>query len=218
MVIVAITAVWLALGAVAVVVMRSRGHDAFSWTVLFLFLGPLALPLAITADRHRPLPPAALNHAGVLDVLVADNGSADTEAALQLALGLFEGRMTSLTVAAVLDLEAPTTVRGHAAEREAQERLDVLAQRATEATTAPVDTVILYGEPGHAFQEFAADHGYELIVTGHAARRSSQNVATRVTRGGSVPVLVGPSGQRGASARDSRTVGRWPDGNVPDTA
>ena len=61
----AIAAGWVATGAVAVALMRRRGHDAFSWAVLFLFLGPIAVPLAISSDRHRPAePPRPLPPAG----------------------------------------------------------------------------------------------------------------------------------------------------------
>jgi hypothetical protein len=157
-------AAWLVFGAVAVAVMRNRGHDAFTWAVLFLFLGPLALPVALTMDRHRPPDPAALAHDGALDVLVAHDGSADAAAAMGAALELIGSQLTSLTLAAVLDLEAPSTVRGRDEQRRTQERLDTVAREIAVATRAPVDSVILYGEPNAALQHFAAEHGYELIV------------------------------------------------------
>lgn len=42
MLILAIAVAWVVTGAIAVAVMVRRGHDTFAWTVLFLFLGPLA--------------------------------------------------------------------------------------------------------------------------------------------------------------------------------
>ncbi len=37
---------WVAIGVVAAMVMRRRGHDPFGWVILFVILGPLAVPLA----------------------------------------------------------------------------------------------------------------------------------------------------------------------------
>lgn len=53
-VVVAIVAVWLVVGAGAALLMHRKGHDMFSWSILFIALGPLAVPLAISAHRHPP--------------------------------------------------------------------------------------------------------------------------------------------------------------------
>lgn len=188
---------WVAMGAVAVAVMRHRGHDAFAWALLFLVLGPLALPVAISSDRHRPTEPPRPLPPGGLDVLVVHDGSADATAALDSVLSLLNDRMTSLTLAAVVDLEAPTTVRGKETQRQAQERLDGIARGVEASIKAPVATVILFGDPAHALQHFAVEQGYELIVAGcRAARRShlgSDRVARGLATGRSVPVLIGPA-------------------------
>ena len=192
-----IAAGWLGLGVVAVVVMHHRGHDTFAWAVLFIVLGPLALPLAVSSDRHRPPEPVSPTHPGRLDVLVADDGSSEAAAALESVLDLLGSEMTSLTVAAVVDLEAASTARGQETQRETQARLDALVGDIAVAIKAPVDTVILFGEPSHALQHFAADHGYELIVVGRrtaarshlAGRGATQKLATHAP----VPVFVGPA-------------------------
>jgi MFS family permease len=186
---------WLAAGAVAVAIMHRRGHDTFAWAWVFLALGPLAVPLAISADRHRPPQPAAPSHDGVLDALVVHDGSTEAEAALQATLILLGRHLTSLTLAAVLDFEAPTTVRGQEAQREEQQRLHALARTVGLHAEAPIDTVVLLGEASHALQHFAGQHGYELIVAGsHMARR--MHLGSRPTRGRametSIPVLIGP--------------------------
>lgn len=193
----AIAAGWLAIGLVAVAVMRHRGHDTFAWAVLFLFLGPLALPLAASSDRHPPPQPSAPIHEGRLDVLAAHNGSAEAAAALRAALDLLGTQVTSVTLAAVVDLEAPSTVRGRDTQRETQARLDALARDIAVVTTAPVDTVILFGEPTLALQHFAAEHGYELIVAASCCaggshlgrRRATKKLATTSP----VPVLIAPA-------------------------
>lgn len=188
---------WLAVGVVAVAVMRHRGHDTFAWSILFMFLGPLAIPLAVSSDRHPMPQPIAPSREGSLDVLVAHNGSPQASAALQAALNLLGSRITSLTLAAVVDMEAGSTVRGRATQSEAQARLDALVRDIAVLTDAPVDTIILFGEPRAALQSFAAEHGFELIVTGDRSAGRSHfaglRAAGRLTAESPVPVLVGPA-------------------------
>jgi nucleotide-binding universal stress UspA family protein len=191
-----IIAGWLALGAVSVAVMHRRGHDAFAWAVPFLFLGPLALPAAMSSDRHRPVEPDRPLPPGALDVLAFCDGSDDAAAALDVALAVVGDRATSLTLAAVVDFEAATTVRGRETQREAQERLGAAARELEARTTSPIATVVLFGEPKHALQHYASTNGYELIVTGsHTFGRPWLGAPppTRVAgTGRSVPVLIGP--------------------------
>ena len=107
--------------------MRRRGHDPFAWAVPFLFLGPLALPVAISSDRHRPVEPLRPLPPSGLDVLAFCDGSEDAAAALDTTLTVLGDRATSLTLAAVVDFEAATTVRGRETQREANDRLEVAA-------------------------------------------------------------------------------------------
>lgn len=189
----AIAAGWVATGAVAVALMRRRGHDTFSWALLFLFLGPIAVPLAISSDRHRPTEPPRPLPPGGLDVLVSHDGTPDAQAALETALTLLGQQMTSMTLAAVVDLEAPSTVRGRDTQREAQVRLDTLARELATVTSAPVATVILFGEPATALQHFAVENGYELIVAGSVTAMSHVGSRRAGRTHPSVPVLIGPA-------------------------
>jgi len=188
---------WLALGAVAVVVMRRRGHDTFAWAILFVFLGPLALPLAVSAERHPPPDPQHPVHGGEVDLLVAHDGSSHASAALDAALALLGRRVTSLTLAVVVDIEAPSTVRGRDALRDAQTRLDTLARDLADATPAPIDTVVLHGEPARTLERFAAEHEYELIVAGSRGHRAAHlargSVARTLAGQTTIPVLIGPT-------------------------
>jgi nucleotide-binding universal stress UspA family protein len=189
--------VWVALGLAAAWVMRRRGHDAFSWSILFLFLGPIALPVAVSAERHRPPESDRPMQPGALDVLVAHDGSAAATAALEAALTIVGGDMTSITLAEVVDIEAATTIRGRETTAAAQSRLDAVAAPLASSTTVPVATVVLHGDPAHALAWFAAHHGYELIVVGGSGpgrrwvRRGS--VARRLASCSTVPLLVGPN-------------------------
>ena len=108
------------------------------------------------------------------------------------ALSVVGGRATSVTLAAVVDFEAASTVRGRETQRLAQDRLDEAARSFASRIEVPVGTVILFGEPGEALQHYAAENSYELIVAGsHSARRN--HLAARATNGSpAVPVLIGP--------------------------
>ena len=191
-----IIAAWLAIGAVSVAVMRRRGHDTFAWVIPFLFLGPIALPIAISSDRHRPVEPLRPLPPGGLDVLAFCDGSEDAAAALDTALTVLGDRATSLTHAAVVDFEAATTVRGRETQREAKDRLEVAASQLEDRTTPPVAMVVLFGEPKHALQHYASTNGYELIVTGsHTFGRSwfgTPAVSRVAGTDRSVPVLIVP--------------------------
>lgn len=193
--VVAIAAAWVCTGALAVAVLRRRGHDTFAWAIVFMALGPLALPLAVSADRHRPPEPSGQARDGELDVLFADDGSAEASAALDTALRFLGANMTSITFAAVVDFEAATTVRGRETVRRAQERLEAFARDTSHSTSAPTDTVVLYGDAAHTLEQFAAEHGYELIVTGShgAAHLVGRKITRKPAVRASVPVLVGPS-------------------------
>jgi nucleotide-binding universal stress UspA family protein len=190
----AIAAGWVAIGAVAVALMRRRGHDAFTWAVLFLFLGPLAVPIAVSSDRHRPTEPPRPLPPGGFDLLVSYDGSPDARAALEAALTLLGPQMTTMTLATVIDLEAPSTVRGRDTQREAQRRLDTVVRDVSSRTTAPIATVILFGEPATALHHFAVDNGYELIVAGSRLEARSLVGGRRTGRAqASVSVLLGPT-------------------------
>lgn len=91
-VMVIIIAVWLAFGAGGVWILRRKGHDAFSWMLLFTVLGPLAVPLAISGHHHPP-----------------------GQRALVAAVNLLGPQLTSLTLAAVVDVEA-VVLHGNPAE------------------------------------------------------------------------------------------------------
>ncbi|MGH9009836.1 MAG: hypothetical protein ACRDYF_08335, partial [Acidimicrobiia bacterium] len=97
----AAAAVWFAAALTAAATMRRRGHDGFAWAVLFAVLGPLAVPLAVSAERHRPPEPSPGEHPGPLDVLVAVDPAAGTEAttAIERLVAVAGERVSSVTLA-----------------------------------------------------------------------------------------------------------------------
>lgn len=185
---VGIIAGWLLIGAVTGFVMARRGHDMYSWFFLALVMGPLAIPLAVSASRHHPVDVLPDREKGEFDVLVALDGSPASAAALDVALPVIRPKATSVTLAAVLDFDATTSVRGHQAEQTARALLDDTARRVAESVRVPVDTVVLHGVAAQRLSEYAAESGYELIVAGNRGA-----IARRLAACSRVPVLIGPA-------------------------
>ena len=48
-----LAATWIGIGVLLALLMGRHGHDPFAWWLLGTLLGPLALPLAVAAERRR---------------------------------------------------------------------------------------------------------------------------------------------------------------------
>ena len=114
---------WVAIGVITAVVMGRRGHAPYSWALLGAVLGPLVVPLMISAARReQDAAPSlarstsssatrAATSSGALDLLVGVDGSEDATGALVTAIALFGPHIGRLTVATVLDYDGgPTNV------------------------------------------------------------------------------------------------------------
>ena len=190
---------WATIGVVVAFLMRRRGHDFFVWLVLGVALGPLSVPLAVERARYHgatehqsrgtPTPP----HTG-LDLLAGIDGSIEAMSAIDTAIGLFGGRISSLTLAIVLDWDSKDSVSGR--ERQAEAR-EVLEGASANVAYDPVDTVVLFGRPDQALKEFARTSGIELIVVGARGHGASEALFGSITRklvgGSELPVFVGPA-------------------------
>jgi nucleotide-binding universal stress UspA family protein len=77
----ALAVLWAGVGLLLALVMGRNGHDPFAWWLLGTLLGPLALPLAISAQRRRRdrawLVRSGRPGRGPVDVLVGLDGSAE---------------------------------------------------------------------------------------------------------------------------------------------
>jgi nucleotide-binding universal stress UspA family protein len=200
--------VWLTAGLVIAFVMRRRGHDFWVWFTLGAALGPLAVPLAIERARYHPIEYTGSEETtpdGSLDVLVGVDGSPESAAALDAVLRLFAGRVSSVTVAKVLDLDSGGAYTGSDAQTEAEELLESIAAG---LPVPSVNSRVLFGRPDQALREYAEEHGVELIVVGPRGHGASQalfgSVTGRLVGGSGIPVFVGPSG----GDREGRGSGR----------
>ncbi|HEY6707677.1 MAG TPA: universal stress protein [Actinomycetota bacterium] len=202
----ALAVLWAGVGLLLALVMGRNGHDPFAWWLLGTLLGPLALPLAISAqhrrrDRAWPVRSGRPGR-GPVDVLVGLDGSAEATAALAAVLELLGPRLGRLTLATVVDLDASVEhdrARARArAELERQARLVQL--RLSTGEHGPDDgrrvprLVLLAGHPAEALARLAAEGGDDLLVVGSRAAGLSKvllgSTATTLAAHAKVPVLV----------------------------
>ena len=190
---------WVAIGVVVAFLMRRRGHDFSVWLVLGVALGPLSVPLAVERSRFHgaaehqsrgtPTPP----HAG-FDIVAGIDGSEEAILAVGAAVELFDHRISSLTLATVVDWDS----KDSPAATEVREEARRLLERALDQVAyEPVDTTVLYGRPDEALKEFARTSGMELVVVGARGRGTSEtlfgSVTSRLVGGSEIPVFVGPA-------------------------
>jgi nucleotide-binding universal stress UspA family protein len=187
-------AVWLAIGLTLALLMARRGHSAFQWFIVGSVLGPLSLPLAMSAIREeRPLTRdliQGVSGGGRIDVLVGVDGSSESEAALRSAVDLLGGAIGRLTLASVITFDNDSTQARENAARAAQG----LAATATATTGHEPGTVLLSGQPGEALVEHANNEGYGLLVVGRRGKGASKvllgSTAVRVANASEIPVLI----------------------------
>ena len=197
----AIAGAWVVIGLVLSIVMGRRGHDSAGWLVLGALLGPLAVVMAVDAERNeerlRPARlaggPRAPAGSGPVDLLVGYDGSPESAAAVDAAVGLLGPRIGRLTVATVVPYD---DVREE--ERRADQELRRLASR---MVGRGVEMEVLHGRPSTALRDFARDGGYELLVIGTRGAGISKAIlgsaASELARDSDVPVLL--VGGRGLS-------------------
>ena len=189
--------VWAAIGVVVAFLMRRRGHDFSVWLVLGVALGPLVVPLAVeraryhSAAKHQPRGAPTPPHVG-FDVLAAVDGSDESVRAIDTALTLFGGLVSSVTVATVLDFDSEASIPGLESQAAAREMLDDVADRVQYDT---VHTELLFGRPDEVLAEHARTSGMELIVVGARGHGTSEalfgSVTGRLVGSSEIPVYVG---------------------------
>ena len=101
--------IWVAIGVVIAVMMGRRGFSRWSWLVVGVVLGPLAVPIAVAATRDRRPPlvrrlSEGTAGTGGIDRLVGIDGFDASQAAARTALSIL-GPVGRCTLAAVVDRE-----------------------------------------------------------------------------------------------------------------
>jgi nucleotide-binding universal stress UspA family protein len=142
-------------------------------------------------------------------ILVAYDGSADSQAALELAVTLAADQSATLTILTVVP-EVPATVTSVTAGPYDLEGVYTEMQRGAQATVpgdVPVTALLRHGNPAHCIVEAAADH--DLIVMGtHGRGRIGEALAGSVSRAvvhslrGAVLITRAPQTAEGAPGPD----------------
>ena len=192
---------WAFVGVVAAVVMGRRGHALYPWVALGVVLGPLVIPLTVSAVRREesasePTIMGTQLRSPELAVLVGVDGSEDAMGALVTAIGLLGNRIGRLTIATVLDFALEQTTAGRGEQALAVEMLATHALVAGELLEREVETTMLHGRPADALVQHALDGNYDLIVVSPRGKGASRvlfgSVASQLARGAGVPVVILP--------------------------
>ena len=207
---------WILIGITAAIVMRRRGHSLFSWGLLGAVFGPLVVVFALDAVRREGEATPATVHTGApgrgpVDVLVGIDGSPESEAALDAAIALLDGRIGRLVLATVVDYDAADSgmpreyIDGAKAKLEAHASVGVVP--------AP-GMVLLPGRADEALPRYARREGFDVIVVGARGAGGSRavlgSVAEALARGTGIPVLLGGGASTPVSgtAREPATATR----------
>ena len=197
-VIMLVAAGWIGIGVTLAWLLGRRGHDGFSWFILGVILGPLAVALAVDSWRHDErtpsrtvVTPGTVQPDGGVDVLVGFDGSPDSRAAIGSAVELFGDRLGRLTLTTVISYDG-----GRDAERAALAGLDAEAERL--AWLAP-GLEIVRGHPSQALTAATTEGGYDVLVIGTKGAGRAHlfgSAASELARSSKVPVLLVGSGAR----------------------
>jgi nucleotide-binding universal stress UspA family protein len=189
-VVLAVAGIWLATGFVLSLVMRRRGHDAFSWLVLGTLFGPLGLIFAVEARSEEGTRPELVaartsSGSGPIDVLAGVDGSPESRAALLAAVELLGPRLGRLTLATVIPYDC-----GFYHRRTAKAALEVEG----EALGAGAQLELLHGPPAPVLLQRANEGGCDLLVIGTrgagAAKAVLGSTAVDIARSAKIPVLL----------------------------
>ena len=193
---------WAVIGVVAAVVMGRRGHAVYPWMALGVVLGPLVIPLTVSAVRlEQSASPSTTTirtepQSPELSVLVGVDGSEDAMGALVTAIALFGNRIGRLTIATVLDFALEHTSAGRGEQSRAVEMLATHGRVGRDLLGREVETTMLYGRPADVLVHHALDGNYDLIVVSPRGKGASRvlfgSVASQLSRGVGVPIVILP--------------------------
>ncbi|MEV0964196.1 MULTISPECIES: universal stress protein [unclassified Streptomyces] len=186
---------WIAIGLVTAWWMARRGYHHWGWLLMGAVFGPILALVASERIQPRRGGPLARMEVGApgpggLRVLVGVDGSAASQAALDLAVELLGPYAKALVAVEVVGYDAADDA-GDPSIAAARSRLAAVAERSGGRVT---ECDIISGPPAQALVNYAGEQGFDLIVVGtHGSglsRRLLGNVARELVRQHTVPVLV----------------------------
>jgi nucleotide-binding universal stress UspA family protein len=187
---------WVVVGLVVGWVMGRRGFEPYTWTLLGVVLGPIAVVLAIAWLVRPPSWEPQLLRAGdggvggrsdAVDELVAWDGSPEARASVRAVESLVGDRVGRLTFARVVAIDAPPDV-----VRVAERELEAACEASTIGRSP--STVLLRGQPAVALKDYAHRLGYDVLALGARGVGRSHallgSVASALVRGAGLPVVM----------------------------
>jgi len=134
------------------------------------------------------------------DVLVPTDGSSGASAAVDPALdiaGTYDATLHSLSVVDTrsLGIDIRSTAIADELERQAQDAVDAVEERARSASVPRTETLVDYGLPSDAIRAYVEANGIDLVVMGTHGRSGISryllgSVAEHLVRSSPVPVLT----------------------------
>jgi nucleotide-binding universal stress UspA family protein len=197
-----LTGIWIGIELLLALVMGRPGHDPFAWWLLGTLLGPLAIPLALSAEQRGAATRYRSAGSGPVDVLVGLDGSPEADAAVLTVLDLLgpswqpdpghgrgPGRLDRAR-----PRKGPGARRAAAASHQIRMRLWSPSQEPDEHGRPFPDLILLPGQPAEALRRLAAEDAYDLVVVGGRGTGMSKvllgSTATTLAAQAKVPVLL----------------------------
>lgn len=195
---IAVFVVWVTIGVSLGILMGRRGYSAFGWGVIGAVLGPIAIAVAVFADRapeaSEVIDPG-LAGPGPVNVLVGVDGSAEALAAAEAAVALLGDRLGRLTLATVVPRDATSEEMQLGRDRLASVRDAMVTDGLIDALDAA--TVVLHGAPAKVLTAYAHTEGFDTIALGGRGRGASVallgSTAEALLRDRRIPLIVGPA-------------------------
>ena len=187
--VIALAALWLAIGFVLSLVLGRRGHDGFRWLVVGTLLGPLAILIAVDAVQNGERRESSVistggSRSGTTDILVGVDGSAEARAAFDAAVAMFGESLGRVTLLRVVPFDGGIDMdRTAAAETEREARRVPDLQPRIE---------VARGDPATVLREHAEAGGYDVLVIGTkgAGRHLFGSAARDLASASPIPILM----------------------------
>ena len=142
------------------------------------------------------------------NILVALDGSADADAALEQAIALGRDQNARLTLLAVVPPASPFAAWAPPLPEDPQDAYEAIVRTAAERVPEDmgITTLVRQGSPAHEIVAAAREGNHDLIVMGSRGRGRLAgallgSVSHAVVHGSPVPVLVTQAHEAGVSAR-----------------
>lgn len=199
----------LVFAAISAFLASRWGRDPFAWLLIGSVLGPIGLLLLLFERQRSSSEPAKtlastgtrVAERGDPRVLVAVDGSAISERAVQHVIDQFGTSLGEVSVVGVLPVERASGVGGE----EGEVRTEVLEQETDRYLGVACDTlrnagiacksIIRFGEPATEIIKLATELKSDLIVIGRRGRGKAASfllgsVSSKVTKEAPCPVTV----------------------------